>query len=678
MTDQSQGVFLSTLPAGRRERRFALAVVLVSSTMFLSLAPFAKRPLGQVWAFIPIYESALVINDLVTAVLLFGQFTILRSRSLRVLATAYLFTAFMTIAHALTFPGLFAPTGLLGAGPQSTAWLYMFWHAGFPLLVVAYARLGASDGADGGDTGRPSFAILVSAAAALAGAGAFTALATAGQSWLPAIMRDNHYTPSMSAVIGLVWALSLLALAILWRRRPHSVLDVWLMVVLCAWLFDIGLAVVLNAGRFDLGFYAGRIYGLLAASFVLVVLLLENGMLYARLAQTHESERRERQRAQRAEELANTANHAKSDFLSRMSHELRTPLNGILGFAQLLELDVQAPEQRDGVAHILKAGRHLLGLINEVLDIARIEAGRFTISLEPVETGEVINGALDMVRPQAAARGISLATTAVWAGHVMADRQRLQQVLLNLLSNAVKYNRPEGAVTVTCESTASGRCRMSVADTGPGIAAERMHRLFTPFDRLDVPDASIEGTGLGLALSKGLVELMGGTLRAESTPGIGTTFFLELPSIQASTHAPTAQEATALGADASPVSGTVLYVEDNPSNLRLVERIVSRRPSVKLISAVQGRRGIELARAHRPDVIVLDLHLPDIPGHEVLAQLLADPSTRDIPVVILSADATPAQTTSLLQAGAHAYLTKPLSVTQFLGVLYELLARAVR
>src|SRR5262249_21517682 len=213
--------------------------------------------------------------------------------------------------------------------------------------------------------------------------------------------RDNHYTPSMSAVIGLVWALSLLALAILWRRRPHSVLDVWLMVVLFAWLFDIGLAVVLNAGRFDLGFYAGRIYGLLAASFVLVVLLLENGMLYARLAQTHESERRERQRAQRAEELANTANHAKSDFLSRMSHELRTPLNGILGFAQLLELDVQAPEQRDGVAHILKAGRHLLGLINEVLDIARIEAGRFTISLEPVQTGEANNRRPPVARPQA-------------------------------------------------------------------------------------------------------------------------------------------------------------------------------------------------------------------------------------------------------------------------------------
>ncbi len=674
MTSHDRGVFLSTLPAGRRERRLALTVLLVSGAIFLALAPFARRPLGQVWAFIPIYESALVVNDLVTAVLLFGQFSILRSRALRMLASAYLFTAFMTIAHALTFPGLFAPTGLLGSGPQSTAWLYMFWHSGFPLLVIGYALLKSPDAEAGRQPGRPIFAVLGSAAAALVVAGAFTLLATAGQSWLPAIMRDNHYTPAMTTVIALIWGLSLLALGILWRRRPHSVLDVWLMVVLCAWLFDIGLAVVLNAGRFDLGFYAGRIYGFL----VLVVLLLENGMLYVRLVETHDSERRERQRAQRAEEAATTANRAKSEFLSRMSHELRTPLNGILGFAQLLELDVETPEQRDGVAHILKGGRHLLGLINEILDIARIEAGKFSISLEPVETGEVIGSALDLVRPQAAARGIALSRAVGWHGHVMADRQRLQQVLLNLLSNAVKYNRPEGAVTVSCDAAPPGRCRLTVTDTGPGIAPERMHRLFTPFDRLDVPEGSIEGTGLGLALSKGLVELMGGTLRAESTPGTGSAFSLELPLAEAPSHEPVVQQTSAPGSDAQIVPGTVLYIEDNPSNLRLVERIVTRRPGVKLLSAVQGRRGLELARAHRPDAIVLDLHLPDIGGQEVLARLQADPETRGIPVVILSADATPSQTTRLLQAGAHAYLTKPLSVTQFLGVLDELLARAVR
>src|SRR5437867_3055852 len=283
-------IFLSTLPAERGERRLAFAVVLMSAAIFLTAAPFAKVPLAPIGAFIPIYQSTLAINDLITAVLLFGQFSFLRSRALLVLASGYLFTAVMAVSHMLTFPGLFAPTGLLGAGPQSTAWLYMFWHGGFPLLVIGYALLKSPDVEAGGQQGRPIFAVLGSAAAAPVVAGAFTLLATAGQSWLPAIMRENHYTPAMTTVIALIWGLSLLALGILWRRRPHSVLDVWLMVVLCAWLFDIGLAVVLNAGRFDLGFYAGRIYGLLAASFVLVVLLLENGMLYARLVTVHESE----------------------------------------------------------------------------------------------------------------------------------------------------------------------------------------------------------------------------------------------------------------------------------------------------------------------------------------------------------------------------------------------------
>src|SRR5213593_810712 len=359
-------VFLSILPAGRGERRLALTVVLVSAAIFLTAVPFAKMPLAQISAFIPIYESALVINDLITAVLLFGQFSFLRSRSLCVLASGYLFTALMTVSHALTFPGLFSPTGLLGAGPQSTAWLYMLWHGGFPLLVIAYALLKDAGRETDRPRGRAGVPVLSSVAAVFVVAGGLTLLATAGQDVLPAIMLGNHYTPAMTLVRSCTWVLSLLALAVLWWRRPHAVLDLWLMVVMCAWLFDIALAAVFNAGRFDLGFYAGRIYGLLAASFVLMVLLLENGKLYARLVEAHESERRERHRVQRAEEAAAAANRAKSEFLSRMSHELRTPLNGILGFAQLLELDAQNSEQREGVDHILRGGRHLLGLINEV------------------------------------------------------------------------------------------------------------------------------------------------------------------------------------------------------------------------------------------------------------------------------------------------------------------------
>ena len=258
-------VFLSTLPAGRRERQFALTVVLASALIFLAIAPFAKTPLVSVWAFIPMYEASLVVNDVITAVLLFGQFRILGSRALCVLASGYLFTASMTVAHALTFPGLFAATGLLGAGSQSTAWLYMFWHGGFPLFVIAYARL-ADTGYE--PHGRARITVLSNLASVLVLAGGFTLLATAGQDALPAIMQGHRYTPAMIVVVSSVWALSLLALGILWRRRPHAVLDLWLLVVMCAWLFDIALAAGLNAGRFDLGFYGGPPSGLPATKFV--------------------------------------------------------------------------------------------------------------------------------------------------------------------------------------------------------------------------------------------------------------------------------------------------------------------------------------------------------------------------------------------------------------------------
>ena len=272
---------LSLAPAGARERQLATIALGISAAIFIAALPFAKVQLAPSAAFIPAYQSALVVNDLITAILLFGQFSIVRSRALLLLATGYLFTALMAVMHALTFPGLFTPTGLLGAGPQSTAWLYMFWHAGFPVLAIAYAidkeRREAM-------TLAPGPAIASAVVIALGAACALAALATAGQALLPAIMQGNRYTPAMVAVVSTVWGLSAAALLVLWRRRPHSVLDLWLMVVLCAWIFDIALSAVFNAGRYDLGFYAGRLYGLLAATFVLVVLLLENTALYATLA----------------------------------------------------------------------------------------------------------------------------------------------------------------------------------------------------------------------------------------------------------------------------------------------------------------------------------------------------------------------------------------------------------
>ena len=283
-------LFLSTISAEHRDRRIALIAAIISVAIFASIAPFARLPLPRVWGFIPAYESALAICDLITAVFLFVQLSILRVRGLLVLAAGYLFTALIALAHMLTFPGLFSATGLLGAGPQSTAWLYMLWHGFFPVAVLIYART-KDDGLSAVRSVSARHLVALSILAVIALVLVLTLLATEGQSLLPAIMRGDRYTPMMIFVVSTVWALSAGALVALWLRRPHSVLDLWLMVVMCAWLCDIALSAVLNGGRFDLGFYSGRIYGLLAAAFVLLVLLVETGALYAQLARWFAVER---------------------------------------------------------------------------------------------------------------------------------------------------------------------------------------------------------------------------------------------------------------------------------------------------------------------------------------------------------------------------------------------------
>jgi CheY-like chemotaxis protein len=355
-----------------------------------------------------------------------------------------------------------------------------------------------------------------------------------------------------------------------------------------------------------------------------------------------------------------------------MSHELRTPLNSILGFGQLLELGPMAPDQQESVALVLRAGRHLLNLINEMLDISRIEAGGLRLSLEPVSVAEALRAALDLVRPLAQDQGIALAADMpVDERHVLADRQRLQQVLLNLLSNAVKYNRPGGRVVVSCGDVEPDRFRISVTDTGAGLTAAHLGRLFIPFDRLGAEGRGVEGTGLGLTLSKHLTEAMGGVVRVESTPGVGSTFSVELPLAAGSTAESAAGPPAAAHGAAAPAALRVLYVEDNLANLRLVERILALRPGVKLVSALRGRDGIDLCRQEVPDLVLLDQHLPDMTGDEVLSILRADPVTRGIPVVMLSADASPGQIRGLLAAGARDYLTKPLDVSKFLALIDE-------
>lgn len=382
---------------------------------------------------------------------------------------------------------------------------------------------------------------------------------------------------------------------------------------------------------------------------------------------------------EQARTAAERANHAKSEFLSRMSHELRTPLNAVLGFAQLLSMDPLTEEQQDSINHILKAGHHLLGLINEVLDIARVEAGRLSMSPEPVEIAEVVSETLDLIQPLAAGRNIHISRPVPGGRtiHVHADRQRIKQVLINLLSNGVKYNSPGGRVTVSWEQMPFDRLRIHVRDTGPGIAPQHLDRLFVPFDRINADQTGEEGTGLGLALSQRLAEAMGGTLSVESTLGEGSIFTLDLRVVPS----PVAQARVIIDSTAvqpmleatDEVSHCVLYVEDNLSNLTLIERVLGRRHDIRLIPAMQGRVGLELAREHRPDAILLDVHLPDILGDEVLRQLKREPATRDIPVVVISADATPRQIERLMAAGAQDYLTKPLDVNRLLAVLDQTL-----
>ena len=377
-----------------------------------------------------------------------------------------------------------------------------------------------------------------------------------------------------------------------------------------------------------------------------------------------------------AKDAAETANLAKSEFLSRMSHELRTPLNAILGFAQLLEMDELADDQRESTEQIIKGGRRLLELINEILDIARIESGQLMLSMEPVLVRDVIEECVTLIRPVGTERGIRIEfehPVELDAQHVWADRGRLGQVLLNLLSNGVKYNAAEGTVTVTCTGTDHGTIRIGVTDTGPGIPPDKVHLLFTPFERLGAETSGEQGTGLGLALTKSLVEAMEGRILFDSMQGKGTTFWVELPATEEPSEGIREEKRQTEGRLLES-GARVLYIEDNLANLTLIARLLQRKGEVDLISAMTGEMGIDLARQHKPDLILLDLDLPDIRGDEVLGRLRRDPLTEGIPIVILSADATSGEINRLLGRGAIDYLTKPVDVNEFLRVLNQVFA----
>ena len=686
--------FLSTSLATNRERRLALAAVVLSVLVFVATAPFAKVQLAPLAAFIPTYQSALVVSDLITAVLLFSQFRFLRSRALLVLATGYLFTGLIAACHALTFPGLFAPGGLLGAGPQSTAWLYMFWHAGFPGFVIAYALLK--------DEGRETrigigSAAAAACAAAIAMAAVFTLTATSGQNALPPIMQGNRYTPAMVVVVSSVWGLSLVALLVLWRRRPHSLLDLWLMVVMCAWLFDIALSAVLNAGRFDLGFYAGRIYGLVAATLVLVVLLLENGALYAQLVKTRASEREEHRQAQtRASELvamnnelevarqaALSADRAKSAFLATMSHEIRTPMNGVMGMLELLALGRLEPDQRNQVSAIRESAHSLLRIIDDLLDFSKIEAGRLDLAPEPTSITQVVESVYQTYAGAASSRNLRLQqqVDARISPAVMVDPLRLRQILNNLVSNAIKFTE-KGEVALAARLLAREEGHdlilFTVRDTGVGIAKENQQKLFEPFVQAETQTSRrFGGTGLGLSICRKLAQMMGGKIEMQSEAGAGTTMSvtLRLP-IASAAATPVAAGPKAAGAqdvrvrecpsvEAAERDATlVLVADDHPINRQVLQRQLERIGYASE-AAEDGREALGLWRTGRFALLLSDCHMPELDGYQLARTIRADEAAQGTarkPIIACTANALAGEAEQCLAAGMDDYLAKPVQI----------------
>jgi len=398
-----------------------------------------------------------------------------------------------------------------------------------------------------------------------------------------------------------------------------------------------------------------------------------------------EKQLRRTERRQVEAEMANAkavtekASLANAEFLSGMSHELRTPLNAILGFAQLMESDSPppSPSQKESIARILQGGWYLMELVNEILDLAMIESGRLSWSLEPMSLADVMHECQTTIEPQAQKSGIRIIFPQIDSHcFIKADRTRAKQVLINLLSNAIKYNQAGGSVVVACSASAPQRIRVSIRDTGAGLSPEKLAQLFRPFSRVGQETSAEAGTGIGLVVTKRLVELMGGAIGVTSTVGEGSVFWIELvaaaaPQLAAdeAEHAAPARPQARNGA----APRTLLYVEDNPANLQLIEQIIARRPDMRLLSARNGPLGIELARASRPDVILMDINLPGMSGIKAMQILHADTATAHIPVVALSANAMPRDIARGLEAGFFRYLTKPIKVNEFMATLDEAL-----
>lgn len=528
-TGQPQ-IFLSTMPASPGQRRIALALVAVLLVAFAAIAPFANVSLAHSDAFIPAYESALIVEDAITAALLYAQFAMLRRPSLLLLATAYLFTALIVLPHMLVFPGVFSPTGLFGAGPDSAAWLYVFWHVGFPAAVLVYAFQADKAGGERAARGKALHAIPLCVVATAVLVVGLAWLATAGEPLLPHVMADaTRRASSFPYLTGSVWLLAIAALVVLRWRRSRSVLDLWLAVVLCAWVGEIALSVLLAPSRFTIGFYFGRLYGVIAASIVLVVLLSETTALYAELARAIATERHERDR--RLAEMEAMLSHLSrvSDLgqvVTTLIHEVNQPLAAIGNYLSALQRLIAMGDPEKVAVTINKTitqSERARDIVRRLRDfVAKREIDR-----QPESLALTVDDAIAVAQAASGRTGveidIALEPRAPW---VIIDRLQIEQVLVNLIRNASEAMAasPRRQLSIRSRPAGDDKIELSIADTGPGLPAELRDRLFQPF-----VTTKATGMGVGLSICRFIIEAHGERLQVADNPGGGTIFRFTLP-----------------------------------------------------------------------------------------------------------------------------------------------------
>ncbi len=655
-------------PALKTQLRLASVVALLSMTMFLLLVPFAQTPLARVPAFIPMYQSALIVCDVTTFVLLFAQFAVERSKALFVLAGGYWFTGVLTAAHTLTFPGLFSASGLLGAGLQSTAWIYLFWHAAFPIFIIGYVQCVKER------LSRDRAVLLFAGITVLAILG--VALATAGESLLPVLLAEGRYTTSYRVVVAVVWSASLLALYTLWKAPGRSTLDVWLMAVMCVWICEVALAAMFNAGRFDLGFYAGRVFGLLSAGFILVVLLSQYTSLFAQAATVASVMSAERERERLADERrllldlerqargeAETANRTKDQFLAMLGHELRNPLAPIRTALQLMRLrDATALVKEREV--IERQVVHLVRLVDDLLDISRITRGNIVIQRRKVDIRPIVASAIEMATPLIEQRGHKFRLNIEGELWVLGDAPRLAQAICNVLINAAKFTPNGGKIRLSARREDESVV-IAVRDNGVGLSSDAAEKIFEPFVQIEQQgsDRPHGGLGLGLAIVRSLVHLHGGTVDVLSEgPSKGASFEIRLPAIQAEGDAVVPDDRRP---PASTTTARVMIVDDNVDaamTLREVMQLAGHEVHV----AHSGPDALMLAERQELDVAFLDIGLPVMDGYELAGLLRKRPGSQRLVMAAVTGYGRELDMQRSAGIGLAAHFVKPVSSQQIL------------